>query len=291
MTVERSLPKTTWRRPQFDAWLAQQDAADIKRARQFRLGVMQLAQASPMARAALGWARQNDIVFAVDLEGSGGYYVQDTGVVVLSYKKQVSPMSVETLVHELRHAWQDHKGLLPVVSGSVAMVTNPVVSLQQTAYVEADAYAHGRLAARQAEGHTDEPRQALRHYFHAWFDAYAKVYQQHYIAYRMRCLKPTSNQPQRRGFIFSQTLNALQQPGIAPESAADIEKLGRSFTGLRYLNGLDRDVRLRQIGAAHAALTAFSNVSEPQSADILTVRKSVIRHDLAQPKKRYPLPG
>ncbi len=117
-----------------------------------------------MAEAALDWARSNNIEFIVDkTTTAGGYYWPGTGVVALSSRK-LDPEKfndgVDALVHEIRHAWQDAQGFFYTQE-------KPGVTLAQSIIIEslleADAFAHGRLAGAQADlAHTEMRLDMLR---------------------------------------------------------------------------------------------------------------------------------
>ena len=113
-----------------------------------------LAAASeiPLAEAALDWARANNIEFIVDKEtAAGGYYWPGTGVVGLSSRK-LDPEKfvdgIDALVHEIRHAWQDAQGFFYTQDRAGVTLAQSIII---EGLLEADAFAHGRLAGAQAD--------------------------------------------------------------------------------------------------------------------------------------------
>lgn len=78
--------------------------------------VFNLAAQVPALKEALTWAEQNGIKFFVDRSAKGvrGYYMPTTGVVALAEHCLKAPsVAVGTIVHEIRHAWQDFHGFMP----------------------------------------------------------------------------------------------------------------------------------------------------------------------------------
>lgn len=166
MTARKPAPKSkkvfsAWEREAFDAFKAGLSPARVARDEKLLADVFNMAAGVPILKEALDWARENDIAFIVDETTTGalGYYNVGTGVVALGlgglsrrYKSEVAG----TLVHELRHAWQDVQGMIPTAGHGFAEYYTKV------ALIEADAEAHGELARRQARIH--ERQQDLENY-------------------------------------------------------------------------------------------------------------------------------
>ena len=136
-----------WDKSGLEEFYAQHD--DARR----REDVMKLARLfnaaakSPLAREALAWAAAHGVDFIVDRKlKASGMYMPAQGILALSEavldeKKIVE--AVGTLVHELRHAWQDWHGLQPY---QMRDVTPAYMAIAQ---MEADAEAYGALAEKQ----------------------------------------------------------------------------------------------------------------------------------------------
>ena len=103
---------------------------------------------SPTAAAALDWAEQHGVIFAIDHQcRARGYYLTSTGIVSLHIRTALEKdraAAIGTLVHEIRHAWQDYNGIF-------INFNQPVIdSVRDLALCEADAYALQTRAAAEA---------------------------------------------------------------------------------------------------------------------------------------------
>jgi hypothetical protein len=135
-----------WNRGCLDEWRARH--SDMRRQDDAKLlsRMFNIAAKVPQAKEALDWARGHGIEFIVDrtTTRANGYYGLHAGVVAVTADALKDPaQAVETLTHEIRHAWQDWHGLLNRKPGRFAEFF-PVVAL-----TEADADAFGKRAARQ----------------------------------------------------------------------------------------------------------------------------------------------
>ena len=76
--------------------------------------VIDCAKKSPTAVQALFWAAAHGIDIRVvgSLENALGEYTYDGKINLLYRPHERLERVVDTLVHEIRHAWQDHYGLL-----------------------------------------------------------------------------------------------------------------------------------------------------------------------------------
>lgn len=128
---------------------------------------------------ALDWAVENHVKVAVDYnttENAAGYYAFSGGVCVLA--RALWADTANTLTHEIRHAWQDMQGLLPV--GTPDSFAEGYI---RTALVEADAYAWGRLAQHEfCEGPFYDAGARIR----LLQDSFAAWYGQHNVWYGER---------------------------------------------------------------------------------------------------------
>ncbi len=136
-----------WKREGFQAWQdslpAQRRAEDLK----ILSDIFMQARNSPTLHAALEWAFANDIVFFIDRTTTvGGHYHAGTGVVAVSLR---STERAGTLVHEIRHAWQDAHGLLDGVLSDGARHRRFGDQFIRLSLFEADAAAHGSMTTRE----------------------------------------------------------------------------------------------------------------------------------------------
>lgn len=208
---------------------------------------------SPTARQALAWARAHDLtVMAQQKKGTllGRY---QGGVVLLCLPRLQAggfidyQTCVETLVHEIRHAWQDYYGLLSVspVKYMGATYTRTSDALIANAFYEADAYAMGELAGkecRRPKG-VSNPAAALRFEFMRWFRHYADIYSRDQTAYLRRVKNPLVRMI---AGCFNRSAHTL--PYTAVDWPLYISRLGRTFDGFHYLasmNDYQRDDILR----------------------------------------------
>jgi len=104
---------------------------------------------STLGNALLEWADDNDIQILMDHKCNGviGYYMIGTNTVCLNSLFSNEDL-LGTLAHELRHAWQDHNGLLSNT------ITTPQDYATQVRFIEADAFAFGAIVAFEADSTT-----------------------------------------------------------------------------------------------------------------------------------------
>lgn len=121
--------------------------------------IRQRVSQSTLGNALLEWADDNDIQILMDNECKGviGYYMIGTNTVCLNILFDNEAL-LGTLAHELRHAWQDHNGLLSNT------ITTPQDYATQIRFTEADAFAFGAVVAFEAESTTS--RDFQENYYH-----------------------------------------------------------------------------------------------------------------------------
>lgn len=131
-----------------------------------------LAQ-SPTGRALLEWAADNDVVVVFDAQLSASYaasYRPQSNAVVMSPHTD-EDFLVSLLAHELRHAWQHDRGLLPF-DPSFA----PEDFVVHSRYIEADAIAHQMQVAAELSGAGDDgPLIAVMYGEPAFFETYGNA--------------------------------------------------------------------------------------------------------------------
>lgn len=261
------------------------------------------AAGAPLVQEALAWAQANTIEFIVDrATTAGGYYNVGSGVVAVSSAvlRSVSD-AANVLVHELRHAWQDAHGLVPTVTAGFA-AHGVTLGLY-----EADAYAHGKLAADQvllacakqrrqnakeqdlsqesinaeanmiarAEKRLADPRQALAAYFENWY-AYgpARAYGgnvQRLLANKVGV--PKMMAPNYRCEYVPARYPVVEETDYAthPDAA---RRFGKGFfgTGGNYFDKLSRD-DVRRVFVASSPVYSLFGSSKKQSALTQDIRK------------------
>lgn len=267
----------------------------------------------PVMRAALDWARTHDVKFIVDhTTDAGGYYIAGSGVVAISHRRFNDRAglsnAVGTLVHEIRHAWQDYYRMIP--TGTAMTFSDYMI---RTALIEADADAHGNLARKQHDAHGLEtllkrlpdddsvyvrgmkrhladardahtnPAVFLREAFIDWFegglgrfygrDAAGIFAKAHALPY-----------PPPEDFKIEFKQDEPSRTGIACAGVRDVAPLGRLFGGGDYIAGAPagfRDHLVRTALSRDMALR-FYEASSRQSRIASHVRK----HELQNRFKR-----
>lgn len=302
-----------WHRPQYDTW--QHRRSDEERAleQQQLQNLFSKAERSSTAMAALAWARAHDVVFAVidDPESKfAGYMLPGCGVVVIDARningKWGALYDVGTLVHEIRHVWQDYYGLLTHLDGKATARLGLRQNLLREALYEADADAHGRLARREMLGAAplsdEKKRKLMRGYFLAWphrrsAGYVARTLSRHARIWKLEPPKPDvtstsadAGAPQRQKL---RPINPMDggRVGIDPDRREEIEKLGRSFTCGNYLSGFDARSLPRLFTDVGAKL-ARHLAERPKDAEMVTaVRKREMKWRQKNfPLQRFPLP-
>ena len=115
MAVEETYkPETHWDQTAFDelkaTWSPERIAEDEKALQE----IFALAADVPLLAEALEWARSHGVKFFIDRTATGieGYYKPGTGVVGITARGLANPgEAIESIVHEVRHAWQQYNWL------------------------------------------------------------------------------------------------------------------------------------------------------------------------------------
>jgi hypothetical protein len=140
--------KVQWRRDNLAEWRDRRTSHRLEMDMEKMSDAFRLAARIPVLRAAIDWATQHDIEYVVDrMTRARGYYHSGTGVVAIALDTLMSRphQMASTIVHEIRHAWQDYHGLIPTGGRSFSDY------YVRVGLIEADAMAHGMLAKRQCE--------------------------------------------------------------------------------------------------------------------------------------------
>lgn len=164
--VARAGTRGRWMRDNLPAWRA---ARDPDRAIADEECIMQLRAAmreSKTAAAALDWADRHGIEIIVDhTVRAGGYYWPGTGVVAVSARQLghtgYLATAVNTLTHEIRHAWQDYHGLIYCPTNEEGATSPLGRDLAIEGLFEADATVNGRLAEAEYKYNRTQQRVAM----------------------------------------------------------------------------------------------------------------------------------
>lgn len=248
-------------------------------------------KSSTVARQAIAWARAHNLVFTIEPEQKNIAGQYSRGVVSLCLAKDSSndyfnaDRLTRTLVHEIRHAWQDYYGLLSLDrhGGDVRTTDQIIVN----ALYEADAMAVGDLAYKECvrtRGVSNYPA-ALRLEFMRWFNHHATAYHQRAVENISFAKNPVVKAITTCFGVFS------RKPSLPIGASVDwqlyLSKLGRTFDGFDYLASGGpkwRDQILRDILSPSRAIKQFgtrrkieSNAQELDIAD----RKQRLKHQRA----------
>lgn len=290
----RDRESAMWQRPQVRAWLNTLPAERLAADQAAIDGVLERAKKSPTAMRALEWARAHDIGIILDRQarGAGAYYLPGAGVAAIlpAYLGRTDYFDVVSLVHEIRHAWQDLHGLLPSWKQDRFMAQGNVVSsILQSAVLEADAHAHDRAVMRECKGGTTTVDN-LRADFANWYAVKGGFYtglerDKHAAVLQVG----TASYPDFNIEVQPQEV-LLRRIGVQSERGEDIVRLGKSFNGKNYLAGWFGDAIGRRLHATDTVVRAF-NAASPRDGVIEAVMKKQIANRLAVPDVARRLPG
>lgn len=257
-----------------------QDAKDLSR-------VFNLAAKVPVLKAALDWAKENDIDLIVDRTSRnvGGYYWEGSGVVTLSLPAFRSDEYLAgVVVHEIRHAWQDRYGMIPTASRSYADYNINI------ALIEADATAHQTLAEKQTrlaktldqmemtdasekgasrrkllqkqadwlQAELADPEKCMWDGFKNWYVGFGKA--SAYGKATMNLYGEVLGIPGVRKNDYKYEFGMSSVPvstGIDFQRPEQLRRLGKSFTAGNYLNKAGKDEFQRYMLSRSASLRFF----------------------------------
>lgn len=144
-------PQTHWERTAFDALAATWTSERIEADQALLDEISKLAENCPLLKEALDWAQKHDIRFFIDRQARdiNGYYTPGAGVLGIGSNILSNPGdAITTLVHEIRHAWQDHYRF--IASNPEDAPPDPFrPHFINTVLMEADATAFGERARDQ----------------------------------------------------------------------------------------------------------------------------------------------
>lgn len=262
------------------------------------------AASVPELKRALCWAKAHGVRFMVDHStNANGYYSFGTGVVAIAERLTAAPRhytAVGTLVHEIRHAWQDYHGMLPTAD------TEFTASFIRTGLMEADASAHGDLArdqfrVRQAGQHVGssagdlaDEEAALWKRFHDWYrSANPLCYGTQVMAFAAQRLGIKAAAPQDFGQEFRPKDCFKPGPGIEYTRDEQLRRLGKGFDGGNYFNRADRHELYAEILSPGLAMQFFGHASCPSKLALEVWRRGLKdkQGKAPAPRTRKVLPG
>jgi len=223
--------------------------------------ICDILRQSRLGRQILHWADQNGVEIWMDQQcTSVGYYTVGSNTVCLNSNVPDNKLAM-CLAHELRHAWQDHEGLLP---SGVSTAQNYTAQIR---FVEADAFAFGYVIAYEIfgketllkensyltsqytsiiDGVVGEDPYALDNgaalcvAFHSYFNNLVTKYQYDEramgrCARDLNIINETTQDPLKNSFE-SIDFSSPKQAGINLNDPDDILRLGNLFGVSNYLN-------------------------------------------------------
>jgi len=305
-------PKIPWDQTAFEAlkatWTPQRIAEDEKTLQE----IFALAADVPLLAEALEWAEQHGVKFFIDRTATGieGYYKPGTGVVAITAAGLANPgEAVESIVHEIRHAWQQYNGFGAEAAHGFSeyLIT---VSLK-----EADAEAFARRAKDQykfyelTKNHKKVPDSLraglakenadLGANFQVWFPLFAgrygdrgsKAYNQALGLFPPEARLNTGLSGGH--FEFDPARVKFTGENININNVQDVVRMGRFFSGAKnYLAALQPDILPKKILRPSLANTFWGAASSDQRKLTNDIRKAELKKKLTPENKRkhHPWP-
>jgi len=302
MTAPEQKTEMPWDQSEFEklkaTWSPERIAEDDKRLQE----IFNLAAASPTLKQALDWAKAHGIKFFIDrtAKNCGGYYQPGTGVFAIAEQyADPSAFAVETLTHEIRHAWQDYHGLIPRGLHAPAATPDFAEYFIQLSLIEADAWSFGKRAADELNmapriAHMKRNNQpvpasllppesaALAKEFLSWFSCFwvTKFYGDAASKYYGKAngiydgLLPVLN------CEFSSKTPPLGT-GIDIANIENVIRLGEGFSGKNYLAKLPRDMLPKKILRPSLAMSFYGAANDDQKKLTAELRKCALRKKLS----------
>nr|AIA18612.1 hypothetical protein [uncultured bacterium] len=286
---------------EFKAGLSQSRLAKDKR---LLKEIFNLASRSPTAMQALDWAEQHGVQFSIDRTMTDSFGCYKNGIVFIAEASSADAEDVvDTITHEIRHAWQDYHGLIRRRTDSFSQ------SFIQAALTEADANAFGERAAAELRvarlkrlRKVNPKRRKLKNLqrsltnekadlgkkFLSWFssdlpEVYGEIFSKSIgrKAGVIPAIKPPAKgRPPKAGWELKERLRPLGT-GVDTNHIEDVLKLGQSFSGTEnYLAQLPKEVLLKQILAPSLADTFYGAANDDQKKLTADIRKAHLQKKL-----------
>jgi hypothetical protein len=273
--------KVRWKR-HLDEWKAGLPAERLAEDEKRLKDIFALAAQVPLLAEALDWAQKHDIQFIIDRTGDpGGYYIVGTGVVALAQNRYWNNSAVNTLVHEIRHAWQDYHQMIPTVGSSFQQYYTNI------SFIEADAMAHGNLAEEQYRASQRQQTllinqdQHLSASFMAWYThtSRLKLYGEKAAEeFGSRLSVPGVTAPDHHLEYDPYACKPVPQvTGLDISSAEDLCRLGKGFNGGNYFPAIARDFLQKKVLSSSLALSFYGAANDNQRKLVTEIRKKQIR--------------
>jgi hypothetical protein len=294
--------KVHWDQSAFEAlkatWSPERVAEDEKRLRE----IFNLAAEVPLLKEALDWANTHGIKFFIDRSGSrkdlAGYYKTGTGALgILEDALQDREYVTGTIVHEIRHAWQEYCGL----AGGTGTSNNFTQTLIGQCLIEADAYAFGERARDEyraaqlrkigqpvpvaLQSALAKKKADLGEKFLSWFsNSYRLGYYGRNVCrafdriYKITSANnPGNSDPPKSGLEFSGGFRPIGER-INSENAKDIFRLGQGFSRTEnYLSSLPTETLSKKVLSPSLAMTFYGAADAQDRALATKLREATLR--------------
>jgi hypothetical protein len=285
-------PRKKWSRKKFKKFMKKRRPKGVNEADDLLLGACfeKLKSLSPTFALALDWALYQDVRFIIDREmaGSNGVYKNGMGVVCISsvYFSTASPADLaRTFTHEIRHAWQDTRGLLPYGSASLAK------RCMRTAVYEADTFAYGELAAAEVLAVDDarkDQKSFLQKSFKEWFfiprsgidgnRTRAEAYGQRVTAIVAKELGVNVSVKKKVRREFSKCARLVERAGVDLSNARSAAAMGQMWRGGNYLLSQNmQDFLTHEVLSPTRAGVYYAKGAQKILPDVCLVRKEELK--------------
>ena len=200
----------------------------------------------------------------------------------------------DTLVHEIRHAWQDRHDLMLPYSLKFNMRHGMRAAFIWLCAEEADAHAHGMMAAAEAFGAKVPSPLGYQAAYIDWFTAHLGTYLDTFIAEWDGFLADIETRTQGDAVKMRAYLDDCREAEQKPVGQAVLRALGRTLTGDNYQhdNDFSRWVQDVLIPRALAGPVAAKGVALAQlDARMAAFDALAAANQNATPRKVAPAAG
>lgn len=301
--------KSYWDQSEFEQFKATWLPMRVAEEKKIFADIFALRKESRLLEEALTWAEQNGMQFFIDrkMTNARGVYLRGTGVLAINARLAGNRFEmVSTLVHEIRHAWQERHGF----GGSDSLFFADHYIAQ--AIREADAKCIGLRAQEECDATLEraqgKPISPLReklladenadlckkfilwfsHHAHFYGDKGSREFGQFYGVY-------AADEP-GKGLInipheFLPRRRTKERGRINIDNVQDIIPLGASFNGTRnYLASMQPDQLPKYVLRPSMADQFWEAASDDQKKLTLELRKAALRYKRDHKQPRHPWP-
>lgn len=210
---------------------------------------------SPAATAAFDWLAQENIRIVFDKKLAErkmmGRYNRhrDDRWIALSPKFRQGEVyeRIDTLVHETRHAWQDKNDLMLPYHLKFNMKHGMLQAFLWLCVEEADAHAHGMMAAAEAFGATMPQALGYQSAYIDWFTGRLGVYLDSFIEEWKGLIGDIEARTGGDAAKMRTYLDDCREADQSPVDQTTLRALGQTLTGINYQHDADFSVWVRDV--------------------------------------------